>query len=398
MGFNNIINRVNSIYPGCSIEVSNEHEYQIAIIEIKSGLFKSPKRIKITYRQRAKPSWQIQEDEQSDLARNISGLYGYVSSLPAKNQKVKALFLRKILTLNTEFSIIEERGEIKEMKTLIQTLAQDFDTFLFVQPNTTISKSPGQHFLDKDLNLILDRDGNCEINSLDVKIDTDYVDLEKHKPTADQIERKQKTEVYLDNRNIKINRLLPCIESENEITIRLTKEIAERVSVLAITNMVAFNGITGEEAIEQLKENNLWDKTTPNEKRFLADPTAEKKIAETWKCEAIWVLLWALKKVDDLGDFDKLCDLNNIPSNEYPVSHDMCLTNFIAQIAKSRIKDEILNANDLYYRLNWACVDARINNETVGELNASVIYERHYALNWLINYMGQEWDDISCDT
>jgi hypothetical protein len=27
-----------------------------------------------------------------------------------------------------------------------------------------------------------------------------------------------------------------------------------------------------------------------------------------------------------------------------------------------------------------------------------VVYERHYALNWLTGYMDQDWDDISTDT
>jgi len=27
-----------------------------------------------------------------------------------------------------------------------------------------------------------------------------------------------------------------------------------------------------------------------------------------------------------------------------------------------------------------------------------VTYERHYAPNWLIGYMDEEWDDISTDT
>nr|WP_246762835.1 DUF4272 domain-containing protein [Rhizobium sp. NZLR1] len=26
------------------------------------------------------------------------------------------------------------------------------------------------------------------------------------------------------------------------------------------------------------------------------------------------------------------------------------------------------------------------------------VYARHYALNWLIGYMDQDWDDISTDT
>ncbi|HEY9047600.1 MAG TPA: DUF4272 domain-containing protein, partial [Ohtaekwangia sp.] len=45
-----------------------------------------------------------------------------------------------------------------------------------------------------------------------------------------------------------------------------------------------------------------------------------------------------------------------------------------------------------------ACVDARINQRPIEEVHPSVVYERHYALNWLINYMDQPWDDVSCDT
>ncbi|MDR2636809.1 MAG: DUF4272 domain-containing protein [Zoogloeaceae bacterium] len=31
-------------------------------------------------------------------------------------------------------------------------------------------------------------------------------------------------------------------------------------------------------------------------------------------------------------------------------------------------------------------------------MEPGVTMERHYALNWLIGYMDQEWDDISTDT
>lgn len=69
------------------------------------------------------------------------------------------------------------------------------------------------------------------------------------------------------------------------------------------------------------------------------------------------------------------------------------------QNAKIRSKKEILDQADLILRLNWACVSARVKNETApGGLNSSVVYERHYALNWLIKYMNQDWDSVSTDT
>ena len=48
--------------------------------------------------------------------------------------------------------------------------------------------------------------------------------------------------------------------------------------------------------------------------------------------------------------------------------------------------------------MDWACVDARIKGVQITEIHSGVVYERHYALNWLINYRNQEWDDVSCDT
>ena len=62
-------------------------------------------------------------------------------------------------------------------------------------------------------------------------------------------------------------------------------------------------------------------------------------------------------------------------------------------------KQEILDELDKTYRMNWACVDARIKGQApTGNINPSVIYERHYALNWLTKYHDQNWDNVTTDT
>lgn len=216
--------------------------------------------------------------------------------------------------------------------------------------------------------------------------------------SKEALKRKEKNEKFLEEKGIKINYSLPLIETEEETKLRSTKEIATRVSVLATTNMVAFSVMTGEEAISYLKKYDLWEAVTPDEKEFLFNPTDERKNQESWKCEDIWVLMWALKIVDDLGTPNKLCDLNDIPFEKYPIGKDKDPNEFINSVKDLRSKSEILDANDLYYRLDWACVDARINGEEVIEMISGLVYERHYALNWLINYGNQEWDDVSTDT
>lgn len=98
---------------------------------------------------------------------------------------------------------------------------------------------------------------------------------------------------------------------------------------------------------------------------------------------------------NDLGNTSTLCDLGHIPRDNYPF-HDP--KGFIAKEHRLRSKDEIINHADLYYRYGWAGVDLRIHGQQSPNLNQGLVYERHYAFNWLINYMNQDWDNVSCDT
>ncbi|WP_199185082.1 DUF4272 domain-containing protein [Aquimarina sp. I32.4] len=395
--FDAITSEIQKIFPKGKITVSDEEERKILHISIKEGLFKPKKEFQISYRERMKPSYQILEID-SPLTQNLSGMLGYVSSLPEANAKIKELLLQKIQTLNSELAIISLGDLNDELKILTQNICQSYEGVIFSQPKTNISKSEVQHFLDKDLNLILDINGNSEIDHLEVKINSIYFDRNQAEITEDQKKRKVDNEAIIEVSNIKVNKNLPVVESEEDTSIRSPKEIAERVTLLAVTNMVAFGNISGEEALEYLDKYTLLEKATPKELDFLKNPTDDAKSYETWKCECIWVLMWVLEIIDNLGFPDHLADLNKIPPEKYPIGEGQDPNLFINAINTSRSKQEILDANDLYYRLDWACVDARIKGEEIREVHSGIVYERHYALNWLINYMNQDWDNVSCDT
>ena len=398
LGLEKIVETLKSNIPKAKISFSEIDDFKVVEIKTKGGLFSSDAFLKVSYRERLQTDYQIHDTEDCPLNENLKGLYGFVSSLPTNNEKVKELLLQKVQTLNSEFSFIQEKGTTKNLKEIIRQLAKAFDPIIFAQPNTIISKSGNQHFLDTNLNLIIDPSGNCEIEDLNVSIDSKYYDAQLVELSEDQVSRKSKNETILEQHEVKINYNLPCIESEIDTTIRTAKEISERLSVLTITNSVAFNNITGDKAIEILKHFNLWDKVTPKEIDFLEDPTDQKKSQETWKCEGIWTLMWALNIVDNLGFPNEMADLNNIPIENYPIDNDKDPNDFINAHKNIRTRAEILNVNDLYYRLDWACVDARINGRQITEVNSGVVYERHYTLNWLINYMNSDWDDVTCDT
>ncbi len=67
--------------------------------------------------------------------------------------------------------------------------------------------------------------------------------------------------------------------------------------------------------------------------------------------------------------------------------------------ARLRALSDILDEADRIYRYHWAVTEARVDREpSPAGLEPGVTHERHYALNWLIRYLDQEWDDVSTDT
>jgi len=398
IGFKKLVEVIKKNVSKGKVSLAEEHGSQTISVEVKGGLFSSGATLKFLYRERITPDYQLSNREDCPVNQNLKGLYGFVDSLPTSNEEIKELFLRKIQTFNSEFSMLQEKGNVKNIKEIIQVIAKEFEAVFFAQPETIISKSTSQHFLDENLNLIIDKEGNCAIDKLAVNIDAKYFDGEQIEITEDQKQRKHKSEYLLKEDDIKVNKNLPYLRSEEEITLRAVEEVATRVTILAFTNLVAFNNITATEAITEIKKYDLWGAVTPDEKSFLENPTEERKNHETWKCEGIWLLMWALNIVDEIGQPNELANLKDIPYEVYPIGQHKNPNDFINTQKSLRIKNEIIDANDLYYRMSWASVDARINNIELTELHGGVVYERHYALNWLTQYRNQEWDAVSCDT
>src|SRR5260370_1327598 len=77
--------------------------------------------------------------------------------------------------------------------------------------------------------------------------------------------------------------------------------------------------------------------------------------------------------------------------------------------AKARSKEEIAQMPiavcitalqcDRIYRYHWAVTEAGLKKrEASGKLDGGVVQERHYVLNWLIDYMEHKWDEVPTDT
>lgn len=396
-GFDNILQILTKKYPKATQTRGKEDEFHTVDLEIKGGLFGSPSKIKVAYRERQKPSYRLLHEDVCPLSNNLKGLYGFVSSLPTSNEEIKGRLLQKITTMNCEFSVIQEAGQTKDLKELIHTIAQDFDAFLFAQPGTVISRSNGQHLLNKDLQLIIDGQGNCEIAELVINVDAKYYDKEQPPVLADQRARRQKSELVCAEHNVPVykNPDALFVESDTTVKIRTKDDVVDRAIALCYMEVIS------EKPDAMLLANvarkyNLQAKVTPRERQFAdnPNPSSDDIANANWRAESFHTLLWALSFIDDLKYPGDICNVSE------DVRHLFSRTEQeFRDAAKLRSKEEILDQADLILRLNWACVGARVKNlPPPGELNPSVVYERHYALNWLIHSLNQEWDKVTTNT
>ncbi len=210
------------------------------------------------------------------------------------------------------------------------------------------------------------------------------------------VKRKERTEGYLKSLGVPVNPHLPLVEGESEVRLREPKEVAKRAIVLYALVAVAHQA-DRQRATLWLKREGLWESVSPKEKGFLEsdDPPEQARVEASWRAESLWTLLWALGKTARLDLPNEVCDTQLI--QEIMPAPDSSCTQFINQAAL-RPPSEILDTTDLIYRVHWAVVDARLNSrKTPGGFHSGIVYERHYALNWLVRY-ADEWDDVTTDT
>jgi hypothetical protein len=189
----------------------------------------------------------------------------------------------------------------------------------------------------------------------------------------------------------------PTIELERETKIRSIDEIYKRIICL-ISVAAAADGVDRVKIRNWLKDECISESLTNDESTFLnnLDTNAKDKIKYSWKSECAYLLLWSVNKVNNYIPIEQ-CSIDEILSVIPDFGKD---TKPFLKSLVIRSKKEILDLSDLLYRAHWATRQNQIDGKTqIGKLNADVVAERHYAVNWLTNYDNIEnWDDITTDT
>lgn len=390
MGFDDIAAKVKAAFPKGAITTGGEGGSKVLELYIKGGFLSLNKKITISYRERTHPSFNL-EVVNCPVSKQMSGMSNYVASLPATNERVRELLWQKIQTINSECSFTVEPKLTDDMRALILQLADDYEVFMFA--TIPQGKSQVQQFLGPSMELLMDTQGNCGTTELKVQIQSEYFD--RHTEASPEVEaRKARTETLLEAKGVKVNKHLPYVVSEGDVQLRSVAAVVERTFALAL---VAAKGEGVEQArLDSARTEFAVNGFSPEELRIFesVELAEQDKINSIWRYEGLNVMLWALGIVNELTYPSDICNVSEIVGAVIGQSRP----EFEAKV-KLRGKAEILDELDKIYRIHWACVDARLKNEAPGGgLNGSVVYERHYALNWLTCYGDAEWDDVGTDT
>lgn len=209
-------------------------------------------------------------------------------------------------------------------------------------------------------------------------------------------ERKEKTEFYLKQLNIPFNFGLPPIEEEGDAVIRSGPDIAKRIFILVYLGLYS-EDVDKDIIIDFLKSEELWDSVSEYEKKLLLQKklTEKDKIDISWRSEGIYIMLWTINKIEDLGLPIEQCDIGEMLDL---LPKAFASTKHFIQNAEIRPLTEILDKSDFIYRLHWAARESDLKDEDIpGNLDIGIIQEWHYAINW-ITYYDENWDDIQTDT
>ncbi|ULU25912.1 DUF4272 domain-containing protein [Dyella terrae] len=213
-------------------------------------------------------------------------------------------------------------------------------------------------------------------------------------------ERKQRSEIALAQRDIRVPTHLPPLVSEPEVRWRTPGEVARRAMALLVVATYAESVRDGGAlSVAQIRERLpvAFDHLSPKELAFLqaTEPDAHQVNQMGWRYESLALLAWTLQLSPTLPYPDEICDVGTLCATLLDVA-----TPDWPDQARLRPASELLDALDLHYRLHWLTREAELGRRTLPEglVVPGMVLERHHALNWLVRFEDNDWDDVDTPT
>ncbi|MFO0748236.1 MAG: DUF4272 domain-containing protein [Myxococcota bacterium] len=321
---------------------------------------------------------------EADMQRHLAGFSRYVGSLGDDERRVadaRKLIGKTtgVLGMVTDVTFDDNPG----IWELIFAVIGAFDGFVFtfdslVLANRTVLVGP------------LRLDPTVPEESLHGVVRTN---ADSPNPTAAQLARKARSTAKVRALGLPTLDSLPVVEDDAAIAPRSVDEVAARCLATAIC---AVRGETNDAKIADalVARFGIAGALSPKEVAFLKSAGTPRALIDfAWGYEHVHVFLWALGYLPALNAPNKIADV----AREMSLIREKGPAAF-AKDAHLRPVAELLDANDLYYRLHWAAIELRIDGYENAAVDEGIVMERHRALNWLIRYMNRAWDDVTADT
>lgn len=327
---------------------------------------------------------QIEDGDDYFLAQREGMLNFFSAAMHPDHMEVQSHFIMQLASCMKGYKI--SCNSYEDITPLLNSLIEATSAVIF---------TPAMQFYTKDWQLLIDAEGNCDLTEYTAKMSAATFDADVA-PTNESEDRKQRSIALIKQNDIPVLESLPVVPDSSQAYYRDDEELATRIIALAAT-AVKGELKTSDVAFDVLQKFKIQpNDVSPWEAQFLqaTAPTDQSFVNAIWRYESLNVLLWAAGYEEELAFPSEIVNVGAM------VAHIRDSSNIIEFVATINTRDmsEILDQLDLTYRLHWACVNARINNKELNAVNASVVYERHYALNWLINRYGEDWDAVSTPT
>lgn len=337
----------------------------------------------------------------------LNGVQGFVYAIQTKHVDIKRnLFYhlrmcKAVLRIDYDYDNTGAQESAKKEQE-IRSLILDITDRL----QGIVTFGDGKAFLDGKGQLILDDKGKTDLHFYMPSEIQPGKEWGKGVPLECQ-ERKERSMTFLKEKHIYVTPWLPFLsESEQDGPARTTREICGRAAALLAVSLYSEcrlgEGMDYQQAREfiasAMDRYEVEQFLSPKEKAYLDNPDSDQKeqIAFSWQYENLLVMEWALGLAEELPHPDKICD---VPET-VRLLHPFETLDALEQGVSPRPYSELLDAADLIYRLDWACVDARVMGMPApAGLDAGVVMERHHALFWLAGVDARcSWDDVDLST
>lgn len=329
---------------------------------------------------------------------HTAGMAGFFSQAPVVNADVKKAAIQQIMLFNCvvgiEFTVDGNNDRTEYLVVAVYLLAVRLKGFVL---------HPNMYLYRGDKKLLISADGKTDFEHFLPAADSSILEKDIPEEQAD-IERKKRSIEKCKAMGIPYIEHLKAAVYESECVIPSKESIVGRLACIfaaaVCSEACSSEPKNAKEMCERMlgeleKRYSVSRRFSEEEREYVSNPLNSPELHPKfgWRYEGCAVLLWALG-LWELAEPVKICDAGEVGKILWNNDFDSLMGK-----AEVKSKDEILDMQDLILRYDWACVDARIKNEKMTIVDGEIVFEWHYALNWLTSAYGiTDWDRIQTNT